>query len=135
MILIEYFFFFTGNGIYQEEQGVIKNADDPGYETQVQQGQYQYVSPEGKVIVVKYTADENGFQPVGDHIPTPPPIPKEIQKLLDLLATKKPDPADNYDYDNQDYDSAPITTPKPKPRGSSNRNKAKFDTLELDLPK
>jgi len=94
----------TANGIYQEEQGIIKHANEPGYETQLQQGQVQYVSPEGKVIRLSYTADENGFVPVGDHIPTPPPVPIEIQNLLALLATKKPDPADHqYDGDNGDY--------------------------------
>lgn len=37
---------------------------------------YSYYSPEGELISVTYTADENGFQPQGDHLPTPPPIPE-----------------------------------------------------------
>ncbi|OXA59499.1 larval cuticle protein 65Ag1 isoform X2 [Folsomia candida] len=34
-------------------------------------GSYSYTSPEGQFIEVKYVADENGFQPIGDHIPKP----------------------------------------------------------------
>lgn len=68
----------TGNKIYGEEQGFLK---DP--ETQVKQGQYQYTSPDGTVVKLVYTADENGFQPQGEHLPTPPPIPPAIQRLLD----------------------------------------------------
>jgi len=32
-------------------------------------GSYSYTSPEGQLITVSYIADENGFQPTGDHIP------------------------------------------------------------------
>ncbi|KAJ3654478.1 hypothetical protein Zmor_013665 [Zophobas morio] len=75
----------TGNGIYEDQQGYPK---DP--ETQAVQGQFQYHSPEGQVIRLVYTADENGFRPQGDHLPTPPPIPPEIQKALAYLATLPP---------------------------------------------
>lgn len=77
----------TGNGIAAEEQGFLKNAGQPELEAQVAQGQFQYTNPEGELIQVSYIADENGFQPQGSHIPTPPPIPPAIQKALDYLAT------------------------------------------------
>ncbi|KAH8400964.1 hypothetical protein KR009_002187, partial [Drosophila setifemur] len=38
----------------------------------VAQGSYSYMSPEGPISIT-YIADENGFQPVGAHLPTPPP--------------------------------------------------------------
>lgn len=34
---------------------------------------------------VEYTADEGGFRATGEHIPTPPPIPEEIQKGLEQI--------------------------------------------------
>ena len=37
----------------------------------VQTGSYSYLDPEGNVITLKYIADENGFQPEGDHLPQP----------------------------------------------------------------
>lgn len=45
-------------------------------------GSYSYTSPEGQPIQLIYTADENGYQPKGDHLPTPPPIPDYILKAL-----------------------------------------------------
>lgn len=49
------------------------------------------MSPEGNLISLTYTADdENGFQPQGDHLPTPPPIPPAIQKALDYILSLPP---------------------------------------------
>ena len=65
----------TGNGIKAEEQGTLKRAAGPdAQDVIVARGSYSYTSPEGELISVQYVADdEGGFQPVGDHLPTPPP--------------------------------------------------------------
>lgn len=72
----------TGNEIQAEEKGYVKNLGNPEQETQVAEGSYSYTAPDGTRISVTYVADENGFVPVGDHLPTPPPIPEAILKAL-----------------------------------------------------
>ncbi|XP_046636218.1 endocuticle structural glycoprotein SgAbd-3-like isoform X2 [Daphnia pulicaria] len=53
----------------------------------VSKGSYSYTSPDGVVITVNWVADENGFQATGDHLPTPPPMPEHVVKMLaDLKA-------------------------------------------------
>ncbi|XP_063894255.1 pupal cuticle protein 27-like [Helicoverpa armigera] len=69
----------TENGISAEENGVATNGVQA-------QGGYSYTGDDGQVYSVRYTADENGFQPQGDHLPTPPPIPEEILKSLEINA-------------------------------------------------
>ncbi|XP_037955728.1 endocuticle structural glycoprotein ABD-4 [Teleopsis dalmanni] len=76
----------TGNNIVHEETGFLKDFSEKNPNgVLVQHGQYSYQSPEGEVVNVQYTADENGFRATGDHIPTPPAIPDEIQKGLDQI--------------------------------------------------
>lgn len=72
----------TGNGISAQEDGYLKNAGSQD-ETQQAQGSFSYTSPEGEQISLQYTADENGFQPQGAHLPTPPPIPEEILRAIE----------------------------------------------------
>lgn len=57
----------------------------PGGEEGIQSavGSFSYTAPDGTEIKLEYTADENGFVPKGDHLPTPPPIPPEILKSLE----------------------------------------------------
>ncbi|XP_023301538.2 larval cuticle protein 2-like [Lucilia cuprina] len=48
-------------------------------------GDFEWVSPEGEHIAVKYVADEYGYQPSSDVLPTPPPIPGAILKALEYI--------------------------------------------------
>ncbi|KAL0266561.1 UNVERIFIED_CONTAM: hypothetical protein PYX00_009073 [Menopon gallinae] len=80
----------TGNGIKAEETGTLKKTNDPeNPEVVVAQGGYSYTAPDGTVIQLSYVADDDGgFQPVGNHLPTPPPIPPAIQRALDFIASQ-----------------------------------------------
>ncbi|XP_065077655.1 endocuticle structural glycoprotein ABD-4-like [Ochlerotatus camptorhynchus] len=82
----------TANGIRGQEQGTLKRASSPDTsDVIVAQGSVTYTAPDGQVITLNYAADdENGFQPQGEHLPTPPPIPPQIQKALDYLASLPP---------------------------------------------
>lgn len=42
-----------------------------------------YHDEHGNPITLTYVADEHGFHPQGSHLPTPPPIPEDIQKSLE----------------------------------------------------
>ncbi|XP_044726872.1 pupal cuticle protein 20-like [Chrysoperla carnea] len=86
----------TGNGIRAEEQGALKNAGSQAEGIAVQ-GSYSYTDEQGNLIQVTYTADENGFQPQGAHLPTPPPIPEAILKSIQLNAAAASSRGGSYD--------------------------------------
>lgn len=46
-------------------------------------GEFEWVDPAGKHVVVKYVADENGYHPSSEWLPTPPPVPEAILKSLE----------------------------------------------------
>ena len=73
----------------------------------VSRGSYSYTDPNGTPITVNWVADENGFQASGDHLPTPPPMPEHVVKMLADLKTK-----DRYPQQQQ---TSPV-----RPSGASN---------------
>ena len=67
--------FLTGDGVARTEQGsLVPNADGTA-NIFVQRGGYRYALPNGEIVEVNYTADENGYRATGTHLPTPPPLP------------------------------------------------------------
>merc|ERR1711928_71214 len=87
----EYSFSYEAeNGISVSESGVQKQfGDKPEDAGTVSQGKFSY--PEGSVTyTINWVADEIGFQATGDHLPTPPPMPEHVVKMLaDLKAAGK----------------------------------------------
>lgn len=90
-------------------------------------GQFYYQSPEGIPITLTYRADENGFQPQGAHLPTPPPLPEAlVQAIRDHEAAKAAAPRDNYQqqsyeqpaasYQRPAYQARPAAYPAPRPQ-------------------
>lgn len=80
--------FETDNGISVGENG--EAAD--GVKAQ---GGYSYKGDDGKTYSVSYTADEGGYKPQGQHLPTAPPIPNEI--LISLEKNAKEEAAGHVD--------------------------------------
>lgn len=74
----------TENGISAQEQGQPRGAGQEQIEDV--QGSFQYTAPDGTPIQITYVANENGFVPQGNHLPTPPPIPAAILKSLEYNA-------------------------------------------------
>ncbi|KAM7348049.1 cuticular protein 11B [Cochliomyia hominivorax] len=76
------FGFETGNGIKRDEIGTFQGSFPSGSVNVA--GSYSYTGDDGKTYSVNYKADSQGFHAEGDHLPTPPPIPREIQETLHL---------------------------------------------------
>ncbi|XP_042880016.1 cuticle protein CP14.6-like [Penaeus japonicus] len=72
----------TANGIVMSESG------SHGVEGAINSaGSFSYTAPDGSDIHLQYVADENGFQPQGDHLPVAPEFPHPIpQFVLDQIA-------------------------------------------------
>ncbi|KAK9512453.1 hypothetical protein O3M35_000884 [Rhynocoris fuscipes] len=94
--------FQAENGIQSQAVGTIKSLG-PEEVAQVMQGSYSYTAPDGTPITATWWADETGFHIEGAHLPTPPPIPIEIERSLEFLRTIPVGGKENQ-YDNGQYD-------------------------------
>ncbi|XP_022814231.1 larval cuticle protein LCP-14-like [Spodoptera litura] len=78
----------TDNGISGQASGAVKvfGKDEVALEVS---GSNSFKSPEGKVYSLSYIANENGYQPQADYLPTPPapvPIPDYIARAIEWAA-------------------------------------------------
>ncbi|CAG9564253.1 unnamed protein product [Danaus chrysippus] len=91
----------TSDGIKAEQNGRVIPGSVPEQGSLAVTGSFSYIGDDGQTYSVSYTADENGFHPSGDHLPTPPPIPEEILKSLQLTAVND----DKYNSRKSSYDA------------------------------
>lgn len=68
-VLLYVYRYETSNGIAQQESGALTNVGTE-QEGMAVRGQFSYTGPDGVVYTITYTADENGFQAQGAHIPS-----------------------------------------------------------------
>ncbi|KAJ0176770.1 hypothetical protein K1T71_007949 [Dendrolimus kikuchii] len=78
----------TENGIAGQAEGKLKSfgKDESAIEIT---GSSQYKSADGKVYALSYVADENGYHPQADFLPTPPapePLPEHVVRSLAYIA-------------------------------------------------
>uniref|UniRef100_A0A1B0G043 Cuticle protein n=1 Tax=Glossina morsitans morsitans TaxID=37546 RepID=A0A1B0G043_GLOMM len=60
--------FATSDGTEAQAEGQLKNAGQEDASLVIR-GVYTYIGDDGQTYTVTYLADENGFQPQGDHLP------------------------------------------------------------------
>lgn len=97
----------------------MKNAGNPETEALEVQGSVQYTADDGTPISLTYLANENGFQPQGAHLPTPPPIPPAIQRALDFIAAN-PQPEEQAEQFQQQQQQQPLQQQQQAPYAQRN---------------
>ncbi|XP_047478546.1 cuticle protein AM1199-like [Penaeus chinensis] len=81
---------------FESDDGTFVSAvGTPGAEGQSNiQGSYRFTLPDGTIAEVTYIADENGFQPQSDLLPTPHPLPAHaIEQIRFAEAQRAAQPA------------------------------------------
>ncbi|XP_063587527.1 cuticle protein AMP1A-like [Penaeus indicus] len=92
------FDFEAANGIRVSQAG----SPDGDEDAVVKAGEYSYTAPDGTPVVVKYVADENGFQPQSDLLPVAPEFPHPIpQFVLDQIAKAAEEDRNRSDSDER----------------------------------
>ena len=84
LLILNFCRFETDDGEFRTEQGRVKNVG--GENVNEITGEYSWTSPEGELVSFTYTADENGYQAQGSHLPEAPPLHPHIQLGLELIA-------------------------------------------------
>lgn len=72
--------FETSDGTKAVQDGELKGTGEEA--GNAIHGSYTYHTDDGQTFQVEYTADENGYQPHGEHIPT---VPEYIAKALKYI--------------------------------------------------
>lgn len=102
---------FIGLAIANEDAGIVKQEQDvtaEGFHVQLEldnhvhreevgdvhgsKGSYGWIAPDGTKVELSYVADENGYQPKSDLLPTPPPVPEAIVRALEYIHAHPPKP-------------------------------------------
>ncbi|KAK4326486.1 hypothetical protein Pmani_003012 [Petrolisthes manimaculis] len=91
----------TGNGIVLAQSGSPQGPEG----SVVKAGQYSYTAPDGTPVIVKFVADENGYQPQSDLLPVAPEFPHPIPDfVLEQIAFAAEEDRNRPRDDSRGYD-------------------------------
>ncbi|XP_045621228.1 cuticle protein AMP1A [Procambarus clarkii] len=76
--------FQTSNGISAQKTGTPGSEGQSNYE-----GSFRFTLEDGTVAEVRYIADENGYRPESDLLPTPHPLPAHVHELLRIAEEQR----------------------------------------------
>ncbi|XP_017010529.1 endocuticle structural protein SgAbd-6 [Drosophila takahashii] len=62
------FSYKLSDGTSRTEEGTVNNAGTENESISIR-GSVSWVAPDGQTYTINFVADENGFQPQGDHLP------------------------------------------------------------------
>ncbi|XP_058459897.1 cuticle protein CP14.6-like [Malaya genurostris] len=82
---------------YETSNGI--SAQESGIGGQSASGSYSFTGQDGVQYSVTYTADENGFQPQGAHLPVDVPAPEHVLRSLELIRANPPRDDPNFSID------------------------------------
>merc|ERR1712142_1245183 len=94
------------NHVFESEDGVVvKSSGSVGSAGQANlAGSYSFADEQGGILTIRYVADENGFQPQGDHLPQQVeaihPVPEHVIELLRIAEEQR---AQGIQFDNQGF--------------------------------
>ncbi|XP_053631880.1 cuticle protein AM1159-like [Cherax quadricarinatus] len=90
------------NYAFEADNGIIAEASgSPGSQGQSNiQGVYRLTFPEGGVAEVRYIADENGFRPESEILPTAHPLPAHAQEQLRIAEEQR---AQGIEFDQRGF--------------------------------
>lgn len=74
----------SGDGSKAEQSGELREVEKGKFGEAIH-GSYEYTAPDGQVVSVSYTADENGYQAQGNVLPQVPEIPEAIARALKFI--------------------------------------------------
>lgn len=72
--------FESADGTKAAQDGQVKLSGPENQPGESIKGSFQYQDNDGNTIITTYTADENGYQAQGAHLPVAPEIPPAIQR-------------------------------------------------------
>ncbi|XP_055611757.1 cuticle protein CP14.6-like [Uranotaenia lowii] len=73
---------------YETSNGI--SAQQSSFDGANAAGEYSYTGTDGNLYRVVYTADTQGFQAQGNHLPVEPPVPDHVLKGLEDIRRSPP---------------------------------------------
>ena len=78
-IFLFFIFPFSISSFANDDGSSRQEVGNPASDAMLVSGSYSFITPEGELVEMQYTADEFGYHASGSHMPTTPPPPPHVR--------------------------------------------------------